>query len=96
MAKKINVKLILELRAANMTRNMIAATRHISKNSVSDVFHIADSQGISIRDVQEHKIQRLTQQSKLRLPRAEVHDIYYDGRGLNRDAIQELSSSICT
>ena len=53
MAKKINVKLILELRAANMSRNVIAATRHISKNSVSDVFHIADSQGISVRDVQE-------------------------------------------
>jgi transposase len=53
MAKKINVKLILELRAANMSRNRIAATRHISKNSVSDVFHIADSKGISYRDVQE-------------------------------------------
>lgn len=38
------------------------------------------------------KIQRLMQQSKLRLPKAEVHDIYYDGRGLNRDAIQELST----
>ena len=32
------------------------------------------------------------QQSKLILPKAEVHDIYYDGRGLNRDAIQELST----
>lgn len=53
MAKKINVKLILELRAANMSRNGIAATRHISKNSVSDVFHIADSKGISYRDVRE-------------------------------------------
>ena len=41
MAKKINVKLILELRAAHMSRNGIAASRHISKNSVGDVFHIA-------------------------------------------------------
>ena len=30
MAKKINVKLILELRSAGMGRNAIAASRHIS------------------------------------------------------------------
>ena len=42
MAKKINVQLILELRSAGMGRNAIAASRHISKNSVGDVFHIAD------------------------------------------------------
>ena len=46
MAKKINVKLILELRSAGMGRNAIAASRHISKNSVGDVFHIADRMGI--------------------------------------------------
>ena len=40
MAKKINVKLILELRSAGMGRNAIAASRHISKNSVGDVFHM--------------------------------------------------------
>lgn len=45
MAKKINVKLILELRSAGMGRNAIAASRHISKNSVGDVFHIADQDG---------------------------------------------------
>lgn len=39
------------------------------------------------------RIQRLMQMSKFRLPKSEVHDIYYDGRGLNRDAIQELSTS---
>lgn len=38
MAKKINVKLILELRSAGMGRNAIAASRHISRNSVGDVF----------------------------------------------------------
>lgn len=38
MARKINVKLILELRAANLSRNTIAATRHISRHSVSDVW----------------------------------------------------------
>ena len=51
MANKINVKLILELRNAGMGRNAIAASRHISKNSVGDVFHIADRMGISYSDV---------------------------------------------
>lgn len=48
---KINVKLILELRDAGMGRNAIASTRRMSRNSVSDVFHIADARGIAYRDV---------------------------------------------
>ena len=51
MAKKINVKLIMELRDAGLSRNMIAATRHMSKNSVGDVIHIADQKGITFSDV---------------------------------------------
>jgi transposase len=51
MAKKINVKLILELRRNGLSRNAIAATRHISKNSVGDVIHLADQQGITFDDV---------------------------------------------
>lgn len=51
MAKKINVKLILELRGNGMGRNAIARTRHISVNSVGDVFHKADENGISYEDV---------------------------------------------
>ena len=51
MANKINVKLILELRAAGLSRNVIASTRHISKHSVSDVMHIADEKGIAYDDV---------------------------------------------
>ncbi|MDD3223094.1 MAG: IS21 family transposase [Lachnospiraceae bacterium] len=51
MANKINVKLILELRAAGLSRNTIAATRHISKHSVSDVMHISDEKGITYEDV---------------------------------------------
>ena len=51
MANKINVKLILELRKANMSRNEIAATRHISKNSVSEVIHLSDELGITYDDV---------------------------------------------
>ena len=51
MAKKINVKLILELRDAKISRNVIASTRHMSRTSVSDVFHIADKMGISYQDI---------------------------------------------
>ena len=39
---KIHVKLILQLRDAGMSRQAIASTRHISRNSVSEVFRIAD------------------------------------------------------
>lgn len=39
------------------------------------------------------RIQRLIQLSKFRLPKAEMNDIYYDGRGLNRNAIQELATT---
>lgn len=41
MANKINAKLILELKASGLSRNQIAATRHMSKHSVSDVINIA-------------------------------------------------------
>ncbi len=51
MARKIDVKLILELRAAKMSRNMIAETRHMSRYSVSDVFAIADRKNIEYNDV---------------------------------------------
>lgn len=53
MARKINVKLILELREAGMSRSAIASTRKISRNSVSDVFNIADKRHISFEDVRE-------------------------------------------
>ena len=62
MAKKINVKLILELRDAHMSRNGIASTRHMSRHSVSDVFHIADEKGITYRDVRfldENEVYRM-------------------------------------
>ena len=62
MAKKINVKLILELRGNGMGRNAIARTRHISVNSVGDVFHKADEHGISyedVRDMDEDSVYRM-------------------------------------
>jgi len=39
------------------------------------------------------KIQRLIKLSKFRLPKAEVRTIIYEGRGLNRDTLQELSTA---
>ena len=62
MAKKISVKLILELRGNGMGRNAIARTRHISVNSVGDVFHKADENGISyedVRDMDEDSVYRM-------------------------------------
>ena len=51
MARKINVKLIMELRDVGLSRSTIASTRHISRHSVSEVFNIADEKGIRYDDV---------------------------------------------
>lgn len=51
MAKKIDVKLLLELRQANMSQRAIASTRHISTKSVAAVWRRADELGISLADV---------------------------------------------
>ena len=51
MAKKIQVKQILELRAAGLSQNKIAQSRHMSKSSVSDVFRIAQERSISFEEV---------------------------------------------
>jgi transposase len=53
MPNRINVKLVLELRDAGLSRNMIAATRHIGKDSVSDVLHRADELAIIFADVKD-------------------------------------------
>lgn len=53
MARKIDVKLIMQLRDAGLSRSSIASTRHISRHSVSDVFNIADEKGLSYKDVQD-------------------------------------------
>ena len=51
MIRKVNVKLILELRDKGLSRTEIANSRHISRRSVNEVCKIAQSLGIAYRDV---------------------------------------------
>jgi len=53
MANRINVKLILALKASGLSQNMIASTRHFSKSSVSTVVNIAKEKGISYDDIRD-------------------------------------------
>ncbi len=53
MAKKIQVKQILELRAAGLSQTKIAQSRHMSKSSVSDVFRIAQERSISFEEMRK-------------------------------------------
>lgn len=62
MANKINAKLILELKASGLSRNQIAATRHMSKHSVSDVINIAKEKCITyaqVKDLSEEEVYRM-------------------------------------
>lgn len=51
MAKKINVRLILQLHDSGMSQNDIVRTRHMSKTSVSAVVSIAKEKGITFPSV---------------------------------------------
>ena len=53
MARKINVKLILELRAQGMSMNEISQTRRISKHSVSRTCKAAHEKGVSFSEIQD-------------------------------------------
>ena len=59
MANKIKVKLILELRDAHMSQNSIAATRNMSKSSVSEVCKIADDKQICYADVSDDEVYQM-------------------------------------
>ena len=52
MARKIKAKLIMELREQGVSRRSIARTRHMSMDSVCDVFDIADERGITWAQVE--------------------------------------------
>ncbi len=53
MAKKIKVKLILELRAANMSQREICWSRKMSSHSVSDVCKLATEKEITYDDIKD-------------------------------------------
>ncbi|MBP8641019.1 MAG: IS21 family transposase [Oscillospiraceae bacterium] len=53
MARKIQVKTVLELRAAGMSQRQIASSRHMSKTSVSEVFRIAEERKVGFDDISE-------------------------------------------
>lgn len=62
MARKIAVKLIMELRASGLSQSAIARSRHMSKTSVNDVFHIATERNIifdNIKDMSPDEIYEL-------------------------------------
>ena len=53
MAKRINVKLIMDLSAGGLTQNEIANSRHFSKTSVSLVLKTARELNVTAADLQE-------------------------------------------
>ena len=53
MAKRINVKLIMELSAGGLTQNEIANSRHFSKTSVGLVLKTAKKLNVTTADLQE-------------------------------------------
>jgi len=62
MANKIKVKLILELRASQMSQREISRTRNISSHSVIDVYRIADELAINysmVKDKSEDEVYQL-------------------------------------
>ena len=61
MAKKIQVKQILELRAAGLSQNNIAKSRHMCKSSVNDVFQIAQELSISYESIKDMRSEEVYQ-----------------------------------
>jgi hypothetical protein len=53
MAQKIKVKLVLELRSAQLSQREICRTRKMSQHSVGDVCRIAGELGITYKDVKD-------------------------------------------
>ena len=52
MARKIQVKLILLFRSTGMSQRAICQSRHMSRNSVGEVFRIAEEKHITYADVE--------------------------------------------
>ena len=76
MARKIQVKQILELRAAGLSQNNITKSRHMSKSSVSDVFQIAQELNISYESVKDMRPE-------------EVYNLFYPDKHVHETLFQE-------
>ena len=83
MARKIKVKLILQLRDALLTRSDIASTRHMSRHSVGKVFDIADLKGITYADVCD-------------LDEDEVYRMFFSGQTRGRDHVCRPGLPACS
>ena len=62
MATKIKVRLIIELASAGLSRNKIALSRNMGKNSVGDVLRIAKEKGLTaelIKDFSDDEVYQL-------------------------------------
>ena len=76
MARKIKAKLIMELREQGQSRRSIAKTRHMSMESVCEVFDIAAERGIAWADVKD-------------VPEDEVYRLFYPDRHVRESVFDE-------
>ena len=74
MAKRINVRLIMQLHESGMSQNDIATSRHMSKSSISKVLATAKEKNITYEDIRDRDD---TEVYKLFFPDAQLtEDIY--------------------
>ena len=76
MARKIRAKLIMELREQGMSRRSISRTRHMSMESVCEVFDLADERGIAWAEVEG-------------MPEDEVYRLFYPDKHARESVFHE-------
>ena len=76
MARKIQVKLIMQLRAAGLSQSEIARTHHMSKSSVNEVFLIAKERRISYEDLKDK-------------PAGECYQLFYPDRNREEQVFEQ-------
>lgn len=76
MARKIKAKLIMELREQAVSRRTIATTRHMSMESVCEVFNIADERQITWEQVKD-------------MPEDEVYHLFYPEKHARESVFEE-------
>lgn len=76
MARKIRAKLIMELRDQGISRRAIASTRHMSMESVCEVFDIAAERRIEWDQIKG-------------MPEDEVYRLFYPGRHVRESVFEE-------